>query len=124
MSNRNAIIDVAKSGGNPLLNLPAGARTRRHGKLWLISFARVQIWAYVLLSNANRWIAVVNAPPRAFAWMRANLDADGKELTWDFWQANKAALASIGLEGETIDGVEYLRLPHVICGQIPLVGPE
>lgn len=122
MSNRTAIIDVAKSGGNPLLNLPDGATTKRHGKLWRLSFGSVQMWAYVVLNNANRWIAVVNAPPRAFAWMRENLDAEGRELTWAFWQSNKAALASIGLVGELIDGAEVLRLPHVICGESPFIG--
>lgn len=119
-----AIVDVGKSGGNPMLNLPAGASTRKEGKLWTVEFQGITLFATVLLNNASRWIACVVAPKRAFVWMVNNLGADVMELTYDNWQANKAALESIGLVGEMQDGVEVLRRPHTVCGQAVFLRPE
>jgi hypothetical protein len=121
MSKRIAIVDVPKSGGNPLLNLPAEAVVKRNGKLWRITYREHTLFAQVLLSNANRWIAFVAAPARAFLWLEERVGADVYELTWQRWQNNKAALANLGLVGEVIDGEEVLRLPHVIAGQSPFL---
>lgn len=112
-----AIVNVAKSGGNPMLNLPADATTRRDGKLWTVEFRGHTLFAYVLKNSATRWVACVAAPKRAFVWMQNNVGTDATELTYETWQANKAQLEALGLAGELDGTEEVLRLPHVVCGQ-------
>jgi len=121
MSKKIAIVDVPKSGGSPILKLPAEAVVKKRGNRWRITYKGKTLFADVLLSNANRWVAVVVAPARAFTWLETRLGADVYELTWDFWQAHKAQSEALGLAGEVIDGEEVLRVPHTICGQSPFI---
>lgn len=119
---RFAIVDIPKSGGNPVLNLPSGAHVKKSGSVVRISFRGKQVWFHILKQTPTRWIAFVSAPKRAFSWLSNHLGADCSELTHEFWQANKAQLASIGLVGETMDGAEVLRVPHTIAGASAFIG--
>lgn len=117
-----ALVDIAKSGGNPVLNLPPSVEVKKSGQLWhLIHPTEGQLFARVVFENANRWVAQVAAPARAYQWIENHLGANVYELTWSFYQTNKAQLAALGLVGEIRDGADVLRMPHVICGQSPFV---
>lgn len=118
---RVAIIDVPKSGGNPVLNFPEGTTTKKRGNRLRISFKNKTVFVTILKSTPTRWISFVVAPKRAFPWLVERLGADVYELTYEFWQSRKVELEALGLVGETIDGEEVLRLPHSICGQSPFI---
>lgn len=118
-----AIVDVPTSGGNPMLNLPAGAKTKRTGDVVRIDFRGKFVWLHILKTTPTRWIAIMSAPSRAFKWFEGRLGADIYPLTWEFWQSQKTQLEALGLVGEMVDGVEVLRVPHAICGRSPFIRP-
>jgi len=121
---KHALLDVSKSNGNPMLSFPEDTVTVKEGDVWTISYRDYQMFVKIVWQNAARWIAVAAAPKVVFVWLAQNLGVGVHELTWQFWQDNKTQLQNIGLVGEIRGGVEVLRVPHVICGQVPYVVPE
>lgn len=115
-----AILDIPATNGVPDIAFPAGTVITGNGNLRHIQRGRNQLFAYTLLQNRNRWIALVSGSQRALDWL-ASAGVTVYELTKQFYLANRARLEAIGLTPELRDGILQVRVPHVICGQSPWV---
>ena len=117
------IVDVAKDGELPRLNLPAEAEVQVQGPLRKISYNGRMAYLWKQWENANRMVFCFAGPLAAAQWLQSRLtDGDNAyRLTRELYLANQAAFTTIGLVPETHNGRQAVRLPHVVCGQSPWI---
>lgn len=109
------IVDVPKSGGNPILNLPAEAETTKVAPgLWVVRYEDVTAYFKLLNGTATRWRAFAVMPSqRVVTWLENALGAEFTRLDKATILANKAQLSSVGI---SFNG-NIMTAPHVLAGQ-------
>lgn len=133
-----AIVDVPKTGGKPVLQLPAGFDLERiedsacQANGVRREFPRFRITRtedagdgpsahfVILLSTANRWIAWFVGPRKALEWLESRLGADIYRVTPELVRDRRTDLQNLGL---LFDGAGRLLAPHVTCGQSAWIAP-
>jgi len=129
MANVFGLVRVPKVGGEPVLNLPAGASLSGPGSLKRVQRAADTgdgpvAYFYVLSNTVDEWEAFFAGPQAGLQWLASALSGEPGalviEITAEFVRDNRPALETAGIPFE-LDG--RMRAFHTICGQSAYLAP-